>query len=204
MLVACSDIGALFAEPKTLTVKVKDISQVNSVNEVLLERFHEHPQSIFYSVKSFPLNDEIKFSFTGGIPPRDLVDKIISVRGQMHLKSQSGVVIASSQHVQNSSSAVSENKLVVNIRLTDEGERRLHKWSSENIGKLMSFVFDDEVITVAKVMQPLGRRFLIAADFNEQETKDITLFLRSGALDSEVYLLNETRHIKQSQKVGLK
>ncbi|HFL8794803.1 MAG TPA: protein translocase subunit SecD [Candidatus Azosocius sp. HAIN] len=104
------------------------------------------------------------------------------------------------------SSVNEENKPTVNIQLTNIGAKNFFNITSKNVGKLMAVVYNEsfndgnesyknlkikeEVINVAKIMQPLSKSFQITG-LNFEEANDLALLLRAGVLPTNIFIIEE-------------
>jgi len=104
------------------------------------------------------------------------------------------------------------NAPTVNIRLDSKGAKRFSKVTGANIQKLMGVVFIEhkttitklpdgtykkvpkvttEVISVARIQDKLGASFQITGLDSPQESHNLALLLRAGALAAPVYIVEE-------------
>jgi len=104
------------------------------------------------------------------------------------------------------------NAPTVNIRLDSKGAKRFAKVTGENVQKLMGVVFIEhkttitklpdgtikktpnitkEVISVARIQEKLGASFQITGLDSPQESHNLALLLRAGALAAPVYIVEE-------------
>ena len=104
------------------------------------------------------------------------------------------------------------NAPTVNIRLDSKGAKRFSKVTGANIQKLMGVVFIEhkttitklpdgtykktpkvttEVISVARIQDKLGASFQITGLNSPQESHNLALMLRAGALAAPVYIVEE-------------
>ncbi|RUM76793.1 MAG: protein translocase subunit SecD [Sulfurovum sp.] len=104
------------------------------------------------------------------------------------------------------------NAPTVNIRLDSKGAKRFAKVTGANVQKLMGVVFIEhkttitklpdgtykktpnvtkEVISVARIQEKLGASFQITGLDSPQESHNLALLLRAGALAAPVYIVEE-------------
>ena len=185
-LVSCSDLSAIFDEPVTLSFQVEEVKEIENDQKVLLARFNEFPQLLFASAETHITNNVIEFVIHGGSPPKELIRDVILVPGNVLFKSEKGEVIVSSQNVADASSGYSDGQFVVYVSLNEEGGNLMRSWSSRNVGKIMLVEYDGEDIAGARIAEPLGKRFMISADFEPEFSTRLALHLRTGPLLSRV------------------
>lgn len=88
----------------------------------------------------------------------------------------------------------------VSITLDGKGARIFNKATTENVKRLMAVVFIEtkpeggkveEVINVARIQEPLSKRFHITGLDSTREARDLALLLRAGALAAPMYFVEE-------------
>jgi preprotein translocase subunit SecD len=79
----------------------------------------------------------------------------------------------------------------VQFTLTGEGGQRFYKFTSAHIGDSLAVVLDGKVQEVARINDSIRDRGVITGRFSEQETKDLSMVLRSGALPAGIAYLEE-------------
>ncbi len=100
---------------------------------------------------------------------------------------------------------------MVTVNLDGQGARRMRNVTTENVGKPMAVVFIEtrkethtvdgqpvtrkvkveEVISVATIREPFGRRFQTTGLDNPDEARDLALLLRAGALAAPIDIVEE-------------
>ncbi|MCP4997044.1 MAG: protein translocase subunit SecD [Gammaproteobacteria bacterium] len=100
---------------------------------------------------------------------------------------------------------------MVTVNLDGQGARRMRNVTTENVGKHMAVVFIEtrkethtvdgqpvtrkvkveEVISVATIREPFGRRFQTTGLDNPDEARDLALLLRAGALAAPIDIVEE-------------
>ena len=84
------------------------------------------------------------------------------------------------------------NEPVVSFRFDSAGARRFADVTKENVGKPFAIVLDGTVITAPVIREPiLGGNGQISGNFSVQETHDLALLLRAGALPAPLTILEE-------------
>jgi len=79
----------------------------------------------------------------------------------------------------------------VGFTLDSQGAKKIEKFSSANIGKLMAIVLDDRIESVATIEGTLGFESIIKGRFTYEEVDDMVLVLNSGALPAPMRYLEE-------------
>ena len=70
----------------------------------------------------------------------------------------------------------------VNFNLTGEGGRRFAAFTGSHVGDNLAVVLDNKVQEVAVIKSQINDSGMINGRFTQQETKDLSMVLRSGAL----------------------
>jgi preprotein translocase subunit SecD len=97
----------------------------------------------------------------------------------------------------------------VHVTLDSKGANRMRDVTTENVGKPMAVVFKEgrvvgrdaegkpitqwveEVISVANILEPFGRRFQTTGLDSPQEAHELALLLRAGALAAPIQIVEE-------------
>jgi preprotein translocase subunit SecD len=80
----------------------------------------------------------------------------------------------------------------VNFTLSNEGGQRFYSFTSQHVGDNLAVVLDNQVREVANIREPIRDRGEISGGrMNEQQSKDLSLILRSGALPAGIKYLEE-------------
>jgi preprotein translocase subunit SecD len=97
------------------------------------------------------------------------------------------------------------------VNLDGQGARQMRRVTTENVGKPMAVVFiesrtvtkmvdgepvksrqrTEEVISVANILEPFGRRFQTTGLDSSEEAHNLALFLRAGALAAPIEIVEE-------------
>ncbi|MBR2656927.1 MAG: protein translocase subunit SecD [Loktanella sp.] len=84
------------------------------------------------------------------------------------------------------------NRPAVNFRFDTTGARVFGSYTAENIGKPFAIVLDDEVISAPVIQSHIpGGSGIITGQFSVQESTELALLLRAGALPAEMTFLEE-------------
>lgn len=81
--------------------------------------------------------------------------------------------------------------LVVAFEFDEEGGKRFHELTSENIKKTLAVVLDGEVIQVATINSAIGSRGQIQGEFRAEEARNLAKLLKSGSFKAKVEFIEE-------------
>ena len=79
----------------------------------------------------------------------------------------------------------------VSFSLTGEGGRRFAAFTGSHVGDNLAVVLDNKVQEVAVIKSQINDQGVINGRFSQQETKDLSMVLRSGALPAGIKYLEE-------------
>jgi preprotein translocase subunit SecD len=79
----------------------------------------------------------------------------------------------------------------VNFFLTAEGGQRFSKFTGAHIGDYLAIVLDNKVMEVATIKSEISDSGVIEGRFTDQQAKDLSLILNSGALPAGIKYLEE-------------
>jgi preprotein translocase subunit SecD len=80
----------------------------------------------------------------------------------------------------------------VSFTLTGEGGQRFFNFTSAHVGDMLAVVLDNKVQEVANIREPIRDRGEISGGrMSEQQAKDLSMILRSGALPAGIRYLEE-------------
>jgi len=80
----------------------------------------------------------------------------------------------------------------VTFTLTGDGGQRFYNFTSAHVGDMLAVVLDNKVQEVANIHEPIRDRGEISGGrMSEQQSKDLAMILRSGALPAGIKYLNE-------------
>jgi preprotein translocase subunit SecD len=83
------------------------------------------------------------------------------------------------------------NKPAVRFMLTGEGGRRFASFTGSHVGDSLAVVLDNKVQEVATIQEQIHDEGRITGSFTEQQSKDLAMVLRSGALPAGIKYLEE-------------
>jgi preprotein translocase subunit SecD len=79
----------------------------------------------------------------------------------------------------------------VNFQLSNEGGQRFYNFTSQHVGDSLAVVLDNRVREVASIREPIRDRVEISGHMTEDQARDLSLVLRSGALPAGITYLEE-------------
>ncbi|WP_395686553.1 protein translocase subunit SecD [Aestuariivirga sp.] len=84
------------------------------------------------------------------------------------------------------------NRAVVSFRFNTKGADRFAKLTRDNVGKPFAIILDEKVVSYPRINEPiLGGSGQISGNFTVQETNDLAVVLRSGALPAKLTIVEE-------------
>ena len=153
-------------------------------------------------------HDPLEAQRTGKIPPGSRLYKVREDGRPILLKKR---VIVTGDQITDAASGF-DNRTgspMVSVSLDSKGARRMRNVTTENVGKPMAVVFKEtrvvgrdangkpvkrqveEVISVANILEPFGRRFQTTGLDSPQEAHQLALLLRAGALAAPIAIVEE-------------
>jgi preprotein translocase subunit SecD len=101
-------------------------------------------------------------------------------------------IMVSGETLVNAQATFQENQPVVAFRFDSTGARRFAEVTRANVGKPFAIVLDGKVISAPVIREPIvGGSGIISGAFTVQETRDLALLLRAGALPAPLKVLEE-------------
>ena len=105
-------------------------------------------------------------------------------------------VIATGEQLKQASATIDSNQRpAVSVRLDDVAGRSMRNVTRENLGKPMAIVLYEkgkgEALSVATIQGEFGTDFQITGNFTPQETADLALLTRAGALAAPMEIIEE-------------
>ncbi|HEV2115867.1 MAG TPA: protein translocase subunit SecD [Terriglobales bacterium] len=79
----------------------------------------------------------------------------------------------------------------VSFQLTNEGGRRFAAFTGAHVGDKLAVVLDNKVQEVATIQEQIHDSGVINGRFSDQESKDLAMILRSGALPASIHYLED-------------
>jgi preprotein translocase subunit SecD len=126
----------------------------------------------------------------GGVLPPDAVLMPGKSIGSWYLISRSSAVTG--RDLRTAEPTTDENgQPAVRFILTGEGGSKFKSFTSAHIGDSLAVVLDNKVREVATIKDTIGDTGIINGRFTDQETHDLSMTLRSGALPAGIKYLEE-------------
>jgi preprotein translocase subunit SecD len=105
-------------------------------------------------------------------------------------------VVLTGDYISSATSSIDQNNQpAVSIDLNGDGGRRMRDATRERVGKKMAIVLKEkgkpEVLSVATIQSELGSRFQITGMGNAENSNELALLLRSGALAAPMEVIEE-------------
>ncbi len=105
-------------------------------------------------------------------------------------------VIATGDQLKNASATIdNDQRPAVSVRLDDVAGRSMRNVTRDNLGKPMAIVLYEkgkgEALSVATIQGEFGTDFQITGSFTPQETADLALLTRAGALAAPMEIIEE-------------
>jgi preprotein translocase subunit SecD len=79
----------------------------------------------------------------------------------------------------------------VQFSLSNDGGRRFGQFTAAHVGDKLAIVLDGHVREAATIQEQIRDNVRITGAFTEQQTKDLSMMLRSGALPASIHYLDE-------------
>jgi preprotein translocase subunit SecD len=79
----------------------------------------------------------------------------------------------------------------VQFSLSNDGGRRFGQFTAAHVGDKLAIVLDNRVREQATIQEQIRDNVRITGAFTEQQTRDISMMLRSGALPASIHYLDE-------------
>jgi SecD/SecF fusion protein len=84
------------------------------------------------------------------------------------------------------------NEPIVNFRFNVRGAQRFGQATSENVGRALAIVLDNEVISAPRILSAItGGSGQISGNFTVQAANDLSVLLRAGALPAKLTIVEE-------------
>lgn len=101
-------------------------------------------------------------------------------------------IVSGDQLVDAQSTFDQNNNAAVSFRFNAQGARIFGDYTAENVGNLFAIVLDDEVVSAPRIQSYIpGGSGIITGRFTTQETANLSILLRAGALPAELVVLEQ-------------
>ncbi len=127
---------------------------------------------------------------TGRVPPGTVLFPSTQENGPDYLVEKR--VMVSGELLENATAAFDQNnRPAVNFQLNAEGGRRFGRVTGENIGRPFAIILDGKVVSAPVIQAQIFTNGQITGQFSIEETKELALILRAGALPAPLVVLEE-------------
>jgi preprotein translocase subunit SecD len=136
----------------------------------------------------------ISEALAGRPPPGSMVLPLLDrhAPGQQRRVVVNRRVVVSGENLIDAQPTFQNGEPVVSFRFDTAGGRRFGEATSQNVGKQLAIVLDDQVISAPQIREPiLGGSGVITGGFSVAEAQDLALLLRAGALPAPLKVLEE-------------
>ncbi len=101
-------------------------------------------------------------------------------------------VVVSGENLVDAQPTFQQNEPVVSFRFDAVGGKRFGDATTQNVGKRLAIVLDNQVISAPQIREPiLGGSGVITGNFSVAEAQDLALLLRAGALPAPLTPIEE-------------
>ncbi len=150
------------------------------------------------SGKPYGSEQEAMAAHNGVLPPDTVLMKGKSMGSQAGGESRdvyyliSRVSAVSGRDLRSAESGTEESgRPDVSFTLTRDGGDRFYQFTSQHVGDSLAVVLDGKVQEVATIKEAIRDTGRISGSFSDQQTKDLAMILRSGALPASIKYLEE-------------
>ena len=178
-----------------ILVQLPGVTDVNRAKEIirstaLLE---------LKQVEQGPFSDEAaaRAAFSGNVPP-DLHILPGTIEGAPGQPASTGYYVVrrvpavTGRDLRNARPTLDENnRPAVSFSLNNEGARKFGIFTQNNIGRQLAIVMDNRVVSAPQIQSRIDDEGRITGNFTNQESQDLSLVLRSGALPASLTYLEE-------------
>lgn len=184
VLFRTGDIEFNYAD-KALNKKLEAVLE-KSGNEVLLRAYSENPAKLINKLEQLaqiPANRKIAFMHIFGKPkPSETFPKPVVLERESQI---------TAHDIKYALDGFEDSRVFVTIEMTESGKEKFKKATSgENIGKNLAVVFDDRVLSMPEIKEPVVEgRAMISSDFSMREAMEIATILSSGAIPIELEII---------------
>jgi preprotein translocase subunit SecD len=171
--------------------RVKDIMQSTAMLEIRQAQL---------GGASFPTREAALAANPNGILPSDsvIIEGSPSAKGGSSSEGPSFYVVSrvsavSGKDLKDAQPGRNQNGAPsVNFNLTNAGGNKFRAFTSAHVGDYLAVVLDGRVREVASIREAIGDRGEISGNMTDQQAKDLSMILRSGALPAGIRYLQES------------
>ncbi|HHV62276.1 MAG TPA: protein translocase subunit SecD [Firmicutes bacterium] len=126
-----------------------------------------------------------------GVKDPQRAKEIIGKTAMLEFKDENGKVIMTGNDLKNATAGYDEyGRPAVHFELTPEGGRKFEKATRENLGRQISIILDNQVLSSPVVQAVIKDKGIIQGMRSMEETKDLSMMLRAGALPVPMKILH--------------
>ncbi len=178
-----------------ILVQLPGVTDVNRAKEIIrstalleLKQVEQGP---------FPDEASARAAYSGNVPP-DLHVLPGTIEGAPGQPASTGYYVVrrvpavTGRDLRNARPTLDENnRPAVSFSLNNEGARKFGMFTQANIGKQLAIVMDGRVVSAPQIQSRIDDEGRITGNFTNQESQDLSLVLRSGALPASLTYLEE-------------
>ncbi len=178
-----------------ILVQLPGVTDVNRAKEIIrstalleLKQVEQGP---------FPDEGSARQAYAGNVPP-DIEILPGTIEGAPGQPASTGyyavrrVAAVTGRDLRNARPTLDENnRPAVSFSLNNEGARKFGIFTQANIGKQLAIVLDGRVQSAPQIQSRIDDEGRITGNFTNQESQDLSLKLRSGALPASLTYLEE-------------
>ena len=188
-------IVARYTAADQLLVQLPGVTDVNRAKEII----QSTAQLELKQVEQGPFSDEAaaRAAYAGNVPPdiQILPGTIEAGPGQPASTGYYAVrrvPAVTGRDLRNARPTLDENnRPAVSFSLNNDGARKFGIFTQANIGKQLAIVLDNRVVSAPQIQSRIDDEGRITGNFTTQESQDLSLKLRSGALPASLSYLEE-------------
>jgi preprotein translocase subunit SecD len=130
-----------------------------------------------------------------GINEPDKAIDLIGKTALLEFKDESGKTVLTGKDLKDAKAQIDQNRNLVAIEFNDEGGRKFADLTAKNVGKTISILLDQQVLTSPVVQEAItGGKAVITGNRSIDEAQRLAILLRSGSLPVKVDIM-ETRSV---------
>lgn len=123
--------------------------------------------------------------------PREIIVPSLENASEFY-RLERGAVVTGEELVDAQPAFDQNGRPAVNFRFNPSGARKFGDYTAENIGSPFAIVLDDEVISAPVIQSHIpGGSGIITGSFSVEESTELAVLLRAGALPAEMVFLEE-------------
>ena len=186
---------ARYTAADQLLVELPGVTDVARAKEII----QSTAQLELKQVEQGPFSDETaaRAAYAGNMPP-DIQLLPGAIEAGPGLPASTGyyavrrVPAVTGRDLRNARPTLDENnRPAVSFSLNNDGARKFGIFTQANIGKQLAIVLDNRVVSAPQIQSRIDDEGRITGNFTTQESQDLSLKLRSGALPASLSYLEE-------------